>query len=57
MSSAMAPSDRVTYDERMKAVRDEMGNEDFAVREAEGRAMSLEQAVSCALEREPPAAM
>jgi hypothetical protein len=53
----MAPSDRVTYDERMKAVRDEMGNEDFAVREAEGRAMSLEQAVSCALEREPPAAM
>jgi tetratricopeptide (TPR) repeat protein len=50
MGSVMAPADRVRYDQSMAVVRGQMEDEAFAAQEAEGRAMSLEQAVTCALE-------
>jgi predicted ATPase/DNA-binding XRE family transcriptional regulator/Tfp pilus assembly protein PilF len=53
MSSSMTPAERVWYDRSITTVRERMGDEAFAARDAEGRSMSLEQAVEYAIAESP----
>jgi hypothetical protein len=46
---------RRTFDESVAAVRPALGDQAFATAWAEGRAMTLEQAVAYALEEQPSA--
>ena len=50
IGAPLTPADRSEYDARVAAARAQLGDGAFAAVWAEGRAMSLEQAVACALE-------
>jgi hypothetical protein len=45
-----APSERADRERRVAAVRADLSEEAFAVAWAEGRALSLDEAVTCALQ-------
>jgi non-specific serine/threonine protein kinase len=49
-SAPLPPEDRTKYDRSVAAVRTTLGEEAFAVAWTEGRALSLEDAVACAME-------
>ena len=47
------PNDRAEYEQHIECLRRELGHERFTAAWAHGRAMTLEQAVACALNEEP----
>jgi hypothetical protein len=51
----MAPPDRPVVDRAVAATRRSLGEEAFAAAWAEGRAMTLEQALAYALDEQPSA--
>jgi predicted ATPase/class 3 adenylate cyclase len=53
IGSVIDPVDRAEYEARRSALRAQVGEERFAARWNEGRALSLEQAVAAALESQP----
>ncbi len=50
IGAAMWPADRLEYERSVAAVRSTLSEEAFAAAWAEGRAMTLEQAIAYALE-------
>jgi non-specific serine/threonine protein kinase len=52
IGSPLTPYERAVHDQAVQAVRTTLGEEGFTATWAEGRALSLEQAISLALERE-----
>src|SRR5262249_30426994 len=52
LNAAMWPAERVEYERHVAATRAQLGEATFAVAWAEGRAMTLEQAIACALGEE-----
>jgi non-specific serine/threonine protein kinase len=53
IGSPLPPSEREEYDRQVAAVREAMGKETFAPAWAQGRAMTLEQAIEYTLEKQP----
>jgi tetratricopeptide (TPR) repeat protein len=49
IGAPLSPGERPDHDRAVAAVRGELGEEAFAAARAEGRAMTLEQAITCAL--------
>ena len=50
IGSQLDLADRVEYERSVTAVRAQLGDQPFAAAQAEGRAMTMEQAIAYALE-------